>query len=138
MARGTGEDGPHPVDRHVGRRVCEKRLALGYNQSDLGRALGLTFQQIQKYEKGTNRVSASKLWDIARFFKVDIGYFFDGLAGSSVPGMAEEGAAFEHEHPATRYTIEIGRLAPQLSTRQQKLALDLIRDMADRPEPVEG
>lgn len=138
MARGTGEDGPHPVDRHVGRRVCEKRLALGYNQSDLGRALGLTFQQIQKYEKGTNRVSASKLWDIARFFKVDIGYFFDGLAGSSVPGMAEEGAAFEHEHPATRYTIEIGRLAPQLSTRQQKLALDLIRDMADRPEPVES
>lgn len=138
MARGTGEDGPHPVDRHVGRRVCEKRLALGYNQSDLGRALGLTFQQIQKYEKGTNRVSASKLWDIARFFKVDIGYFFDGLAGSSAPGMAEEGTAFEHEHPATRYTIEIGRLAPQLSTRQQKLALDLIRDMADRPEPVEG
>ncbi|PZO05675.1 MAG: XRE family transcriptional regulator [Alphaproteobacteria bacterium] len=138
MARGTGEDGPHPVDRHVGRRVCEKRLALGYNQSDLGRALGLTFQQIQKYEKGTNRVSASKLWDIARFFKVDIGYFFDGLAGSSVPGMAEEGSAFEHDHPATRYTIEIGRLAPQLSTRQQKLVLDLIRDMADRPESAEG
>ena len=73
MARGKGEDGPHPVDRHVGRRVCEKRLALGYNQSDLGRALGLTFQQIQKYEKGANRVSASKLWDIARFFKVEIG-----------------------------------------------------------------
>lgn len=138
MARGTGEDGPHPVDRHVGRRVCEKRLALGYNQSDLGRALGLTFQQIQKYEKGTNRVSASKLWDIARFFKVDIGYFFDGLTGSSAAGMAEEGTAFEHDQPATRYTIEIGRLAPQLSTRQQKLALDLIRDMADRPEPVEG
>lgn len=138
MARGTGEDGPHPVDRHVGRRVCEKRLALGYNQSDLGRALGLTFQQIQKYEKGTNRVSASKLWDIARFFKVDIGYFFDGLTGSSAPGVAEEGAAFEHDHPATRYTIEIGRLSPQLSTRQQKLALDLIRDMADRPETLEG
>ena len=61
MARGKGEDGPHPVDRHVGRRVCEKRISLGYNQSDLGRALGLTFQQVQKYEKGTNRISASKL-----------------------------------------------------------------------------
>ena len=58
MPRG-GEDGPHPVDRHVGRRVCEKRIGLGYNQSDLGRALGLTFQQIQKYEKGANRISAS-------------------------------------------------------------------------------
>lgn len=137
MARGRGEDGPHPVDRHVGRRVCEKRIALGYNQSDLGRALGLTFQQIQKYEKGANRISASKLWDIARFFKVDIGYFFDGLTAAR-PGMAEGDApAFDHDFPSTRHTIEIGRLAPQLSVRQQKLALDLIREMAGRGEDGE-
>lgn len=137
MARGRGEDGPHPVDRHVGRRVCEKRIALGYNQSDLGRALGLTFQQIQKYEKGANRISASKLWDIARFFKVDIGYFFDGLTAPR-PGMAEGDApAFDHDFPSTRHTIEIGRLAPQLSVRQQKLALDLIREMAGRGEDGE-
>lgn len=134
MARGVGEDGPHPVDRHVGRRVCEKRISLGYNQSDLGRALGLTFQQIQKYEKGANRISASKLWDIARFFKVDIGYFFQGL-GENEPGMAEgERSAFDHDFPSTRYTIEISRLAPQLSTRQQKLALELIREMAGKPD----
>ncbi|RZJ18437.1 MAG: helix-turn-helix domain-containing protein [Brevundimonas sp.] len=137
MARGRGEDGPHPVDRHVGRRVCEKRIALGYNQSDLGRALGLTFQQIQKYEKGANRISASKLWDIARFFKVDIGYFFDGLTAAR-PGMAEGDApAFDHDFPSTRHTIEIGRLAPQLSVRQQKLALDLIREMTGRGEDGE-
>jgi transcriptional regulator with XRE-family HTH domain len=134
MARGVGEDGPHPVDRHVGRRVCEKRISLGYNQSDLGRALGLTFQQIQKYEKGANRISASKLWDIARFFKVDIGYFFQGLSAAE-PGMAEgDGAVFEHDFPSTRYTIEMSRLAPRLSTRQQKLALDLIREMAGKPD----
>lgn len=133
MARGVGEDGPHPVDRHVGRRVCEKRISLGYNQSDLGRALGLTFQQIQKYEKGTNRISASKLWDIARFFKVDIGYFFDGLTDRQ-PGMAEEGSAFDHDFPATRQTIEINRLAPRLSARQQKLALEMIREMAARDD----
>ena len=137
MARGKGEDGPHPVDRHVGRRVCEKRLALGYNQSDLGRALGLTFQQIQKYEKGANRISASKLWDIARFFKVDIGYFFEGLNGVQ-EGVAEDGAAFEHDFPVTRYTIEISRLAPQLSTTQQKLVLELVRDMTVRPEAEEA
>jgi len=131
MARGASEDGPHPVDRHVGRRVCEKRISLGYNQSDLGRALGLTFQQIQKYEKGANRISASKLWDIARFFKVDIGYFFQGL-GQGQPGMAEgEAAPFEHDFPSTRYTIEMARLAPQLSNRQQKLALDLLREMTE-------
>ena len=129
MVRGAAEDGPHPVDRHVGRRVCEKRIALGYNQSDLGRALGLTFQQIQKYEKGANRISASKLWDIARFFKVDISYFFEGLTAPR-PGMAEDEAApFMHDFPATRQTIEISRLAPQLSTRQQKLILDMMREM---------
>lgn len=134
MARGVGEDGPHPVDRHVGRRVCEKRISLGYNQSDLGRALGLTFQQIQKYEKGANRISASKLWDIARFFKVDIGYFFQGLSAAQ-PGMAEDGAAaFDHDFPSTRYTIEISRLAPQLSSRQQKLALEIVREMAGKPD----
>ena len=134
MARGAADDGPHPVDRHVGRRVCEKRISLGYNQSDLGRALGLTFQQIQKYEKGANRISASKLWDIARFFKVDIGYFFEGLTNGQ-PGMAEEGAAgFDHDFPSTRYTIEMARLAPQLSGRQQKLALDVIREMTGKSE----
>lgn len=131
MPRG-GEDGPHPVDRHVGRRVCEKRISLGYNQSDLGRALGLTFQQIQKYEKGANRISASKLWDIARFFKVDIGYFFEGLTAQ--PGMAEGDApSFDHDFPATRYTIEIARLAPSLPTRKQKLVLEMVREMAGTP-----
>lgn len=129
MVRGSAEDGPHPVDRHVGRRVCEKRISLGFNQSDLGKALGLTFQQVQKYEKGTNRISASKLWDISRFFKVDISYFFDGLTGGQ-PGMAEgESETFVHDFPATRQTIEIARLAPQLPARQQKLVLDMMREL---------
>ena len=130
MARGGGPDGPHPVDRHVGRRVCEKRISLGYNQSDLGRALGLTFQQIQKYEKGANRISASKLWDIARFFKVDIGYFFDGLTNVA-PGVGEDEApAFEHDYPSTRHTIELARLAPSLPARHQKMLLELARELS--------
>lgn len=133
MARGRGSEGPHPVDRHVGRRVCEKRVELGFNQSDLGRAIDVTFQQVQKYEKGTNRISASKLWQVARFFNVDIAYFFDGLVGAEpVAGMAEEGASFQHERPPTRYSIEISRLAPQLSPARQKLALELIREMSAR------
>ena len=131
MARGKGEDGPHPVDRHVGRRVCEKRISLGYNQSDLGRALGLTFQQVQKYEKGTNRISASKLWEISRFFQVDPDWFFQGLAGGA-PGVAEEGAAFAQDFPATRQSVEIARLAPQLSSKNQRLVLDLMRQLIDQ------
>jgi transcriptional regulator with XRE-family HTH domain len=90
----------------------------------------VTFQQIQKYEKGTNRVSASKLYDIARFFQTDVAYFFQGL-GDARPGMAEDGAGFEHEFPATRHSVEIARLAPRLSPKNQKLALDLIRQLAD-------
>lgn len=133
MARGRGAEGPHPVDRYVGRRVCEKRVELGFNQSDLGRAIEVTFQQVQKYEKGTNRISASKLWQVARFFNVDISYFFEGLAGGeAVAGVAEESAGFQHERQPTRYSIEISRLAPQLSPARQKLALELIREMTAR------
>lgn len=128
MPRAKGLEGPHPVDVHVGRRVHEKRLALGFNQSELGRALGLTFQQVQKYEKGTNRISASKLFDIARFFKVDIGYFYEGLDGRGA-GLAEEAAAFEHAPRATRQTVEINRLAAELKPAQQRVVLELLREM---------
>lgn len=134
MARGKGEDGPHLVDRHVGRRVSERRIGLGFTQSQLGEALGLTFQQIQKYEKGTNRVSASKLWEMSRFLEVDTRYFFEGLT-TSAPGMAEpDAASFDHDHPVTRQSLELARLAPRLSTRQQKLVLDMVREMLKEDE----
>lgn len=127
------EGGPHEVDRHVGKRVCEKRVQLGHNQGDLGRALGLTFQQIQKYEKGANRISASKLWQIARFFDVDIAYFFQGIGTNGQPGMAEgEAPAFDHGPVPTRQSIEIARLVPLLTPRQQKLALSMIRELAGK------
>jgi transcriptional regulator with XRE-family HTH domain len=106
--------------------VCEKRISLGYNQTDLGRALGLTFQQIQKYEKGSNRISASKLWDIARFFHVDIAYFFQGLA---IDGAAADADPTAETRPVTRLTVEISRLAPRMSAAQQRLALEIIREM---------
>ena len=73
------KDGPDPVDIHVGARVRERRLSLGMSQDKLGKNLGLTFQQIQKYEKGTNRISASRLWGLSNLFGVSIEWFFDGL-----------------------------------------------------------
>ena len=72
-------DGPDPVDIHVGARVRERRLSIGMSQSALGEYLRLSFQQIQKYERGTNRLSASKLWTLSNLFKVPIEWFFDGL-----------------------------------------------------------
>ncbi|MEJ8404740.1 helix-turn-helix transcriptional regulator [Brevundimonas vesicularis] len=127
MAREKDED-PHPVDRHVGRRVQEKRLDLGLTQTALAKAVGVSFQQVQKYEKGTNRVSASKLFEMAEFMKVGIPFFFDGYSSATV-GVAEEAPAFDHEHRPTKNSVEITRLAPRLPARKQKLILDMMRDM---------
>jgi len=121
---------PHPVDRHVGRRVAALRLQRGFSQSDLARAIGLTFQQVQKYEKGTNRISASKLWDISRFLAVDIRHFFEDFAQDAGGVAEDQAAAFEHTAKTTRSAIKLARLVPQLSVRKQKLALDFVRVLA--------
>ena len=70
---------PHPVDMHVGHRVRLRRIFLGYSQDKLARALGLTFQQVQKYERGANRISSSKLFELARLLDVPVGFFFEGV-----------------------------------------------------------
>ena len=77
---------PNDTDKHVGSRVRMRRMILGMNQTALGDALGLTFQQVQKYEKGTNRIGASRLQHIAQILKVPVSFFFDGAP--EVPGQA--------------------------------------------------
>lgn len=80
MSRGKTADGaPHHVDTHVGTLIRARRKALGMSQSELADALGLTFQQVQKYERGTNRVSSSKLYDIALKLETPLSAFFEGL-----------------------------------------------------------
>jgi transcriptional regulator with XRE-family HTH domain len=81
--RGTGV--PDPIDVHVGSQIRTRRLLLGMNQEELAQRLGLTFQQVQKYESGANRVSASRLWEIAAILKMPIGYFFPGHQGQHRP-----------------------------------------------------
>lgn len=73
----------HPVDVHVGGRVRLRRVFLGYSQEKLANALGLTFQQIQKYERGANRISASKLYELSRILNVPVTYFFEGVESES-------------------------------------------------------
>lgn len=90
---------PDPVDIHVGRRLRMRRKDLGYSQQALADALGLTFQQVQKYEGGANRISASKLHATAMFLKTPIGFFFEGLddpegADSTAADLANEMAEF--------------------------------------------
>jgi transcriptional regulator with XRE-family HTH domain len=75
---------PNPTDKHVGSRVRMRRMMLGMSQEKLGDALGLTFQQVQKYEKGTNRIGASRLQQIGHFLQVPVAFFFEGAP--DVPG----------------------------------------------------
>ncbi len=75
--RGTGK--PHPVDVHVGARVRMRRTLFGMTQTDLGDALGLTFQQVQKYENGTNRIGSGRLYDLSRVFDVSVEHFFEDM-----------------------------------------------------------
>ena len=82
---------PHPVDKHVGMRLRLRRLELKLSQKQLGEALDLSFQQVQKYEKGNNRISASKLFEIAGILEVPTVYFFEGLSHES--GLSEESDA---------------------------------------------
>ena len=72
---------PNPTDKHVGSRVRMRRMMLGMSQEKLGDALSLTFQQVQKYEKGTNRIGASRLQQIAHFLQVPVSFFFEGAPG---------------------------------------------------------
>ena len=82
---------PNPIDRHVGSRVRMRRMMLGLSQEKLGDALGLTFQQVQKYEKGSNRIGASRLQQISLILQVPVSFFFEGapLPPGKQPGLGE-------------------------------------------------
>ena len=112
--RGTGR--PNPVDVHVGARVRLRRTLLGMSQEKLGEAIGLTFQQVQKYERGANRIGSSRLFDLSRVLDVPIGFFFDEMpadVAASSPaqsrGMAEDPVSYELDPMAKRETLELVR-----------------------------
>ncbi|NJO55048.1 MAG: helix-turn-helix transcriptional regulator [Rhodospirillales bacterium] len=79
MRKSAPEDLPDPIDRHVGTRIRGRRVGLRISQTKLGQAIGVTFQQIQKYESGSNRVGASNLFKISQALDVDVSFFFDGI-----------------------------------------------------------
>ncbi len=88
MKKSTGS-----IDKEIGSRVRMRRVSIGMSQEKLGDMLGLTFQQVQKYEKGMNRISVSRLVEIAKILSVDIHFFFNGIKSAKAePGFAEEGA----------------------------------------------
>jgi transcriptional regulator with XRE-family HTH domain len=94
---------PNPIDKHVGSRVRMRRMMLGMSQEKLGDALGLTFQQVQKYEKGTNRIGASRLQQIAQILQVPVSFFFEGAPAVPPPGRHHDGMS---EAPSPAYVSD--------------------------------
>lgn len=80
---------PNPIDVHVGSRLRMRRMLVGMSQEKLGESLDLTFQQIQKYEKGSNRISASRLYDMSRILDVPVQFFFDDMVRSDIDGRSK-------------------------------------------------
>ncbi len=115
-AHGRGSGKPNPIDVHVGQRVRLRRTLLGMSQEKLGEAIGLTFQQVQKYERGANRIGASRLFDLSRVLDVPVGYFFEDMANgvaqrapAAVGGLAEAAEPYEPDPMAKRETLELVR-----------------------------
>lgn len=125
----------NPVDAHVGRQVRTRRRVLGISQEKLAGQLGLTFQQVQKYERGSNRVSASKLYEIARALNSPISYFFDGLADPTAEradGMQEShNEQFVHDFLMTPEGLELAETFPRIRERAvRRKILDLVRSLS--------
>ena len=115
---------PHRVDQHVGALIRLRRRALGISQTELANALGLTFQQVQKYERGSNRVSASKLYEIAQKLDTPLAAFFEGLETSAegvLPGQ-DEVLHFLGQPGSQALITAFTTLRPQLRTRLVALA----------------
>lgn len=140
--RAERESRPSPIDVHVGSRIRLRRTLLGMSQERLGEALGLTFQQIQKYERGVNRVGASRLFDLSRVLDVPISFFFDDMPeplaaiyGSHAPrravGFAEPAEGFDDDALHKRETLELVRAYYKITDPSvRKRVFELVRSLA--------
>ncbi len=138
---GTRIGDPRPVDVHVGGRVRVRRTLLGMSQEKLGAAVGLTFQQIQKYERGANRIGASRLFELSRVLDVPISFFFDGMtkAVKAGPGgrrgragLSDQGQeTFKRDPLAKRETLELVRAYYKINDpKVRKRLFELVKSIA--------
>jgi transcriptional regulator with XRE-family HTH domain len=122
----------HPVDEYVGKRVRQRRWMVGFSQQQLGEAVGIKFQQIQKYETGMNRVSASRLWDIAEALGVSVTFFFDGYDGVSLTdGSAKANTNGQGDLLADKEALELVRSYYAIPENQRRKLFDLARVLSD-------
>ncbi|WP_205574616.1 helix-turn-helix domain-containing protein [Indioceanicola profundi] len=124
-------EGPNPIDIHVGQRLRLRRTLLGLSQETLGEAVGITFQQLQKYERGANRISASRLFNLSQVLGVPVTFFFEDLPSPGDEGLGEPSETQEFESMARRETLELVRAyyrIPEENVRRR--AFELIKALA--------
>jgi transcriptional regulator with XRE-family HTH domain len=127
---------PNPVDKHVGSRVRMRRMMLGMSQEKLGNNLGLTFQQVQKYEKGTNRIGASRLQQISHILQVSVSFFFEGAPtvgiGIRAEGMSEAPSpAYVSDFLATSDGLALTKAFMRISdAKLRRRIVDLVEQIA--------
>jgi len=121
---------PHDVDIHVGGRVRLRRSALGLSQDQLGAAIGLSFQQVQKYERGANKIGASRLYEMSKILQTPISYFFENYGDNS---LAEDGnSPYQADPVLKRETLELMRAYHQIiNPKQRKKILKLVQALAE-------
>ncbi len=130
---------PNPVDIHVGGRVRMRRKFLGLSQERLAEHLDLTFQQVQKYERGSNRISASKLFEISKALKAPVPYFFEGYGeGETLEGFSESASEQSvHSFLMTTEGIQLAEAFPRIqSPKHRRKILDLVRSLAEDEQPT--
>lgn len=138
--RTTGK--PNPVDAHVGNRLRVRRTLLGLSQEKVGEAMGLTFQQVQKYERGANRIGASRLWDMSRVLDCPVAYFFeemdDSTAGASPrnqAGASDIEMPHEDDPMVRRETLELVRAYYEIGDEHVRRRIyELARSLAAMEE----
>ncbi|MEM9549534.1 MAG: helix-turn-helix transcriptional regulator [Pseudomonadota bacterium] len=124
----------HPVDVHVGKRVRHRRWLVGMTQQQLAERVGIKFQQIQKYETGANRISASRLWDIADALDVPVSFFFEGLQGDDAPAetVAAEGKSMvPPDLMGDKEALDLVRSYYAIPENQRRRLFELARVLSD-------
>lgn len=119
---------PHPVDVHVGKRVRHRRWLIGMTQQQLAEQVGIKFQQIQKYETGANRVSASRLWDIAEALDVPVSFFFEGLDDSQA---TEDKPMVPNDLMGDKEALDLVRSYYAIPENQRRRLFELARVLSD-------
>lgn len=129
---------PNPIDKHVGSRVRMRRMMVNMSQEKLGEKLGITFQQIQKYEKGTNRIGASRLQQIANVLGVPVGFFFEGapVPDGSAKGFSEAASpAYVSDFLATSDGLALTKAFMKVTdSKVRRRIVDLVEAMAAEQE----